>query len=123
LPHTAAMRGGRSLRFDCAEHAGRPRSSEHAHATLRAQLDVLVKRLRNRRGQDRHAGESRQRRCRRGFLDANKFAHVVHDPVDEVIEPERNWLDDAGIKYIATELLSAPASITPNVPEAEISQG
>src|ERR1700688_2982932 len=56
------------------------------------------------------------------FLDAHKFAHVVHDPVMKS-STGTELLDAAGIKYIATEMLKRSSVITPNVPEAEILTG
>ena len=56
------------------------------------------------------------------FLDAHKFAHVVHDPVMKS-SSGTELLDAAGIKYLATELLKRSTVITPNVPEAEILTG
>src|SRR5689334_2271458 len=56
------------------------------------------------------------------FLDANKFLHVVHDPVMKS-STGTELLDAAGIKYVATELLKRASVITPNVPEAEVLTG
>src|SRR6266576_918850 len=56
------------------------------------------------------------------FLDAHKFAHVVHDPVMKS-SSGAELLDAAGIKYVATELLKRASVITPNVPEAEVLTG
>jgi len=56
------------------------------------------------------------------FLDAHKFAHVVHDPVMRS-SSGAELLDAAGIKYLVTELLKRSTVITPNVPEAEILTG
>src|SRR5712671_3235265 len=56
------------------------------------------------------------------FLDAHKFAHVVHDPVMKS-SSGAELLDAAGIKYVATELLKRATVITPNVPEAEVLTG
>src|ERR1700726_3117320 len=56
------------------------------------------------------------------FLDAHKFAYVVHDPVMKS-SSGAELLDAAGIKYLATELLKRSTVITPNVPEAEILAG
>ena len=56
------------------------------------------------------------------FLDAHKFAHVVHDPVMKS-SSGAELLDAAGLKYLATELLKRSSVITPNVPEAEILTG
>jgi hydroxymethylpyrimidine/phosphomethylpyrimidine kinase len=56
------------------------------------------------------------------FLDAHRFAHVVHDPVMKS-SSGAELLDAAGIKYLATELLKHSTVITPNVSEAEILAG
>src|SRR6202521_1619173 len=56
------------------------------------------------------------------FLDAHKFAHVVHDPVMKS-SSGAELLDAAGLKYLTTELLKRSTVITPNVPEAEILTG
>ena len=56
------------------------------------------------------------------FLDAHKFAHVVHDPVMKS-SSGAELLDAAGIKYLAAELLKRATVVTPNVPEAEILTG
>src|ERR1700731_1375065 len=56
------------------------------------------------------------------FLDAHKFAHVVHDPVMRS-SSGAELLDAAGIKYLASELLKRASVITPNVPEAEVLTG
>jgi hydroxymethylpyrimidine/phosphomethylpyrimidine kinase len=56
------------------------------------------------------------------FLEAHKFAHVVHDPVMKS-SSGRELLDAGGIKFVATELLKRASVITPNVPEAEILTG
>src|SRR3984893_7448923 len=91
-------------------------------ATLRAQLDVLAKDsdiagvkigMLGNRGNAAVVAE---------FLDAHKFAHVVHDPVMKS-SSGTELLDAAGIKYLATELLKRASVITPNVPEAEILTG
>src|ERR1700733_14548209 len=56
------------------------------------------------------------------FLDAHKFAHVVHDPVMKS-STGTELLDAAGVKFIVTELLKRSSVITPNVPEAEALTG
>ncbi len=56
------------------------------------------------------------------FLDAHKFAHVVHDPVMKS-SSGAELLDAAGIKFVLSELLKRSTVITPNVPEAEILTG
>src|SRR5215471_2855484 len=91
-------------------------------AELRAQLDILAKDceisavkigMLGNRGNAVAVGE---------FLDANKFAHVVHDPVMKS-SSGTELLDAGGVKYVATELLKRSSVITPNVPEAEILSG
>jgi len=56
------------------------------------------------------------------FLDAHKFAHVVHDPVMKS-SGGTELLDAAGIKFLCSELLKRSSVITPNVPEAEVLTG
>ena len=56
------------------------------------------------------------------FLDAHKFAHVVHDPVMKS-SSGAELLDAGGIKFVATELLKRASVITPNVAEAEVLSG
>lgn len=56
------------------------------------------------------------------FLDAYKFAHVVHDPVMKS-SSGAELLDAAGMKYLIAELLKRSTVITPNVQEAEILTG
>ncbi|HUI50823.1 MAG TPA: bifunctional hydroxymethylpyrimidine kinase/phosphomethylpyrimidine kinase [Terriglobales bacterium] len=91
-------------------------------AELREQLDVVVKDcdiaavkigMLGNRGNAVAVGE---------FLDAHKFAHVVHDPVMKS-SSGTELLDAGGIKYVATELLKRSNVITPNVQEAEVLTG
>src|SRR3984893_16224807 len=56
------------------------------------------------------------------FLDAHKFAHVVHDPVMKS-SSGAELLDAGGIKFVAAELLKRASVITPNVSEAEVLTG
>src|SRR5256884_8290281 len=56
------------------------------------------------------------------FLDAYKFAHIVHDPVMKS-SSGAELLDVGGIKFVAAELLKRASVITPNVPEAEVLTG
>jgi len=56
------------------------------------------------------------------FLDAHKFAIVVHDPVMKS-STGSELLDAGGVKYITAELLKRATVVTPNVPEAEILTG
>ena len=91
-------------------------------AELRGQLEVLAKDceiaavkigMLGNRGNAVAVGE---------FLDAHKFAHIVHDPVMKS-SSGTELLDAGGVKYLATELLKRSSVITPNVPEAEILSG
>lgn len=91
-------------------------------AELRAQLDILEKDceiagvkigMLGNRGNAVAVGE---------FLDAHKFAQVVHDPVMKS-SSGTELLDAGGVKYIAAELLKRANVITPNVEEAEVLTG
>src|SRR5438552_16826913 len=91
-------------------------------AELRAQLEALAKDceiaalkigMLGNRGNAVVVGE---------FLDAHKFAHVVHDPVMKS-STGTELLDAGGVKYVATELIKRSSVITPNVAEAEILTG
>jgi hydroxymethylpyrimidine/phosphomethylpyrimidine kinase len=91
-------------------------------AELREQLEVLMKDgdiaavkigMLGNRGNAVAVGE---------FLDAHKFAHVVHDPVMKS-SSDTELLDAGGVKYVAAELLKRSSVITPNVAEAEVLTG
>src|ERR1700732_3425288 len=91
-------------------------------ATLRAQLEVLA-------NDSDIAGVKIGMLGNRGnaavvaeFLDAHKFAHVVHDPVMKS-SSGTELLDAGGIKYVAAELLKRSSVITPNIAEAEVLPG
>jgi len=91
-------------------------------ATLKAQLDVLASDCNIAAVKIGMLGNRGNAATVAEFLDAHKFAHVVHDPVMKS-SSGRELLDAAGVKYIATELLRRASVITPNVPEAEILTG
>lgn len=91
-------------------------------AELREQLEILTKDseiaavkigMLGNRGNAAVVGE---------FLDAHKFAHVVHDPVMRS-SSNAELLDGGGVKYLLAELLKRSSVITPNVPEAEALTG
>jgi hydroxymethylpyrimidine kinase/phosphomethylpyrimidine kinase len=91
-------------------------------ATLRAQLDALVKDSDIAAVKIGMLGNRGNAQAVAEFLDANKFAHIVHDPVMKS-STGTELLDAAGVKYVATELLKRSSVITPNVPEAETLTG
>src|SRR5580692_10768118 len=91
-------------------------------AELREQLDVLVKDCEIAAVKVGMLGNRGNAVAVAEFLDAHKFAHVVHDPVMKS-SSGRELLDAAGVKFLATELLKRASVITPNVPEAEILAG
>jgi hydroxymethylpyrimidine/phosphomethylpyrimidine kinase len=91
-------------------------------AELREQLEVLAKDcdiaavkigMLGNRGNALVVGE---------FLDAHKFAIVVHDPVMKS-SSGTELLDAGGEKYISTEMLKRASVITPNVDEAAVLTG
>jgi hydroxymethylpyrimidine/phosphomethylpyrimidine kinase len=91
-------------------------------ATLRAQLEVLAKDSEIAAVKIGMLGNRGNAAVVAEFLDAHKFAHVVHDPVMKS-STGTELLDAAGIKFIAAELLKRSSVITPNVPEAEVLTG
>jgi hydroxymethylpyrimidine kinase/phosphomethylpyrimidine kinase len=91
-------------------------------AELREQLEVLVKDCDIAAVKVGMLGNRGNAAVVAEFLDANKFAHVVHDPVMKS-SSGAELLDSAGIKYLIAELLKRSSVITPNVPEAEVLTG
>ena len=91
-------------------------------AELREQLDVLAKDCDIAAVKIGMLGNRGNAVVVAEFLDAHKFAHVVHDPVMKS-SSGAELLDAAGLKYLTTELLKRSTVITPNVPEAEILAG
>ena len=91
-------------------------------ATLRSQLESLAKDSEVAAVKIGMLGNRGNAVAVAEFLDAHKFAHVVHDPVMKS-SSGTELLDAAGIKFIATEFLKRSTVITPNVPEAEVLTG
>ncbi len=91
-------------------------------ATLRAQLEVLARDSEIAAVKIGMLGNRGNAAVVAEFLDAHKFAHIVHDPVMKS-STGTELLDAAGVKFIATELLKRSSVITPNVPEAETLTG
>src|ERR1700751_2567814 len=80
-------------------------------AELRAQLDALVKDCDIAAVKIGMLGNPGNAVVVGEFLDAHKFAHVVHDPVMKS-SSGTELLDAAGIKFIATEMLRRSSVIT-----------
>ncbi len=91
-------------------------------AELRAQLDVLAKDCEIVAVKIGMLGNRGNAVVVAEFLDAHKFAHIVHDPVMKS-SSGAELLDAGGIKFVATELLKRASVIPPNVPEAEVLTG
>jgi hydroxymethylpyrimidine kinase/phosphomethylpyrimidine kinase len=91
-------------------------------ATLRAQLDCLASDSEIAAVKIGMLGNRGNAAVVAEFLDAGKYAKVVHDPVMKS-SSGTELLDAAGIKFVATELLKRSTVITPNIPEAEILTG
>jgi hydroxymethylpyrimidine/phosphomethylpyrimidine kinase len=91
-------------------------------ASLRAQLEVLVKDSDIAAVKIGMLGNRGNAAVVAEFLDAHNFAHVVHDPVMKS-SSGTELLDSAGVRFVSTELLKRASVITPNVPEAEILSG
>ena len=89
---------------------------------LRAQLDALARDVEIAAVKIGMLGNRANGVAVAEFLDAHKFAHVVHDPVLKSSSGSE-LLDAAGTRYLATEFLKRSSVITPNVPEAETLTG
>jgi hydroxymethylpyrimidine kinase/phosphomethylpyrimidine kinase len=91
-------------------------------AELRGQLEILVKDCDIAAVKIGMLGNRGNAVVVAEFLDANKFAIVVHDPVMKS-SSGTELLDAGGVKYLMTELLKRASVFTPNVPEAEALTG
>jgi hydroxymethylpyrimidine/phosphomethylpyrimidine kinase len=91
-------------------------------AELRGQLDILVKDCDIAAVKIGMLGNRGNAVVVAEFLDAHKFAIVVHDPVMKS-SSGTELLDAGGIKYLTAELLKRATVFTPNVPEAEALTG
>ena len=89
---------------------------------LREQLEVLVKDSEIAAVKIGMLGNVANAKLVAEFLDAHKFAHVVHDPVLRS-SSDAELMDSAGVKYLAEELLKRSTVITPNVLEAAVLTG
>jgi hydroxymethylpyrimidine/phosphomethylpyrimidine kinase len=89
---------------------------------LREQLEILVKDCEIAAVKIGMLGNRGNAAVVAEFLDAHKFAHIVHDPVMKSSSGSE-LLDAGGIKFVASELLKRATVITPNLPEAEILTG
>ena len=89
---------------------------------LREQLDALAKDCNIASVKIGMLGNRGNAAATAEFLDANKFAHVVLDPVIKS-SSGTELLDGGGIKFVATELLKRVTVITPNIAEAEVLTG
>ena len=91
-------------------------------AELREQLDVLAKDCEISAVKVGMLGNRGNAVVVAEFLDAHKFAHVVHDPVLRS-SSNSELLESGGIKFLSTEMLKRSSVITPNVAEAEVLSG
>lgn len=91
-------------------------------AELREQLDVLAKDCAIAAVKIGMLGNRGNAVVVAEFLDAHKFAHVVHDPVMKS-STGTELLEAGGIKFVSTELLKRASVITPNIAEAETLTG
>ena len=92
------------------------------NAELRAQLDVLVKDCTIDAEKIGMLGNRGSAVAVAEFLDANKFAQIVLDPVMKA-SSGAELLDAGGIKFLGSELLKRVTVVTPNIPEAETLTG
>src|SRR5271168_3140175 len=92
-------------------------------ATLRAQLDALAEDVTIAGAKIGMLANRANALTVAEFLDINKFAHVVLDPVSRPTAGNTELLDAAGLKFVRDELLKRASVITPNIPEAEFLTG
>ena len=57
------------------------------------------------------------------FLDKNRFAHVVLDPVISPSAGEAELLEASGVKFLREELMKRASVVTPNMNEAALLSG
>lgn len=92
-------------------------------ATLRAQLDALTEDVSIAAVKIGMLANRANAAVVAEFLDKNKFAHVVLDPVSRPTAGNAELLDAAGLKFVRDELLKRATVVTPNIPEAEFLTG
>src|SRR5262249_19202731 len=91
-------------------------------AELRAQLDALARDSEIDAVKIGMLGNRGNAVAVAEFLDGNKFAQIVLDPVMKS-SSGTELLDAGGIKFLASELLKRVAVVTPNISEAETLTG
>jgi hydroxymethylpyrimidine kinase/phosphomethylpyrimidine kinase len=91
-------------------------------ATLRAQLEALLKDAEIAAVKIGMLGNRANAAAVAEFLDGHKFAHIVLDPVLRS-SGGSELVDAAGAKYIASELMKRVSVMTPNTAEAEVLSG
>ncbi len=92
-------------------------------ATLRAQLDALAEDANIAAAKIGMLANRANAATVAEFLDKNKFAHVILDPVSRPTAGDAELLDSAGLKFVRDELLKRATVVTPNIPEAEFLTG
>jgi len=92
-------------------------------ATLRAQLDALAEDSALAGVKIGMLGNRANAAAVAEFLDKQKFAHVVLDPVSRPTTGTAELLDASGLKFLREELLKRTTVITPNILEAELLTG
>ena len=91
-------------------------------AELHAQLDALAKDCEIAAVKIGMLGNRGNAAVVAEFLDGHKFNHIVHDPVMKS-STGAELLDNAGVKFVMTELLKRASVVTPNISEAEALTG
>ncbi|MGH9705266.1 MAG: bifunctional hydroxymethylpyrimidine kinase/phosphomethylpyrimidine kinase [Candidatus Acidiferrales bacterium] len=92
-------------------------------AQLRAQLDALAEDMQIAGVKIGMLANRANASVVTEFLDKQKFAHVVLDPVFRPTAGNAELLDLSGLKFVRDELLKRVSVITPNIPEAEFLTG
>jgi hydroxymethylpyrimidine/phosphomethylpyrimidine kinase len=91
--------------------------------TLRAQLDTLLEDVTVAAVKIGMLANRANANAVAEFLDKNRFAHVVLDPVFRPTAGAGELIDETGLKFVRDELLKRVSVITPNIPEIEFLAG
>ena len=91
--------------------------------TLRAQLDALAEDCHIAAVKIGMLGTKANAVAVADFIDKNKFAHIVLDPVTKPTAGSPELIDEGGLKFLRDEFIRRATVITPNIPEAEFLTG
>lgn len=92
-------------------------------AVLREQLDALTADMNIAAVKVGMLGNKPNAVAVADFLDKNRFAHIVLDPVISPSAGEAELLDASGVRFLRDELMKRATVVTPNLNEAALLSG